>query len=84
MGAIASSLALAEYPTAGVTPDQRPQGAPVITQVTHDSQWMKNALRGIDKPYPESLSFLEDQGNWYTPFNHPGATGPYDIRGLHR
>ncbi len=44
MGAIASSLALAEYPTAGVTPDQRPQGAPVITQVTHDSQWMKKCL----------------------------------------
>ena len=28
--------------------------------------------------------FLEDQGNWYTPFNHPGMTGRYDIRGWHR
>lgn len=73
----------ADYPIAGVTPDQRPQGAPVVTSVERDQNWYAWALRGISQPYPNSLKFLENQGNWYTPFTRPGAPGPYDIRGLH-
>jgi hypothetical protein len=38
----------------------------------------------VSQPYPASLRFLEDQGNWYTPFNRPGMLPPYDIRGWHR
>jgi hypothetical protein len=38
---------------------------------------------GVSKPRPASLSWFADQGGWYTPFNRPGATGPYDIRGWH-
>lgn len=69
---------------AGVEPYQRPAGAPVITTVDHDHDWYMRALHGIASPYPASLRFLEDQGNWYTPFDHPGATGRYDIRNWHR
>jgi hypothetical protein len=69
------------YPIAGTQPSERPQGAPVIRQVSKDAAWYQKALTGISQPYPSSLRFLEDQGNWYTPFNHPGAPSPYDIRG---
>jgi len=73
----------AEYPVAGVKPGQRPENAPVISEVSHDSAWFQKALTGIERPYPYSLKFLDDQGAWYTPFNRPGMTGPYDVRGWH-
>jgi hypothetical protein len=69
---------------AGAEPYQRPAAAPVITTVNHDQDWYMRALHGITRPYPANLRFLEDQGNWYTPFNHPGATGRYDIRNWYR
>ncbi|MCB1505188.1 MAG: hypothetical protein KDJ47_09445 [Hyphomicrobiaceae bacterium] len=68
---------------AGTAPDQRPKGDPTITQQGLSSDQRADALRGVTKPYPNSLNFLDDQGNWYTPFAHPGMTGPYDIRHLH-
>jgi hypothetical protein len=43
----------------------------------------KQALHGVSSPFPESLKFLNDQGRWFTPFTHPGMTGPYDLRGWH-
>jgi hypothetical protein len=72
-----------EYPIGGSTPDMRPQGAPVITTINKDNDWYKRALTGVVSPYPNSLSFLEDQGNWYTPFTRPGMLGVYDIRNMH-
>ncbi|UCD69211.1 MAG: hypothetical protein JSW48_03740 [Betaproteobacteria bacterium] len=69
---------------AGLTPWQRPEGAPVITSVDHGSDWFRYSLTGISRPYPASLRFLDDQGNWHTPFNRPGMTGRYDIRGWHQ
>lgn len=74
----------AQYPIAGLTPDQRPLGAPVIEWVQHDKAWFEHALTGIQPPYPRSLYFLDNQGNWYTPFNGPGMLGYYDLRGWHR
>lgn len=68
---------------AGVTPSERPANAPVITETHKDGNWYSSALEGVEKPYPQSLRFLEDQGNWFTPFRKPGMTGPYDIRGWH-
>lgn len=84
--AVAYSLTClaADYPVAGVKPDARPANAPVISSVQHDDAWHRRALTGIDAPYPPSLRFLDDQGNWYTPFNRPGMPGPYDIRGWHQ
>jgi len=65
---------------AGVLPNQRPTGAPAVTQMVKDDAWYTRALTGVVPPYPASLRFLEDQGAWFNPFLHPGATGPYDIR----
>jgi hypothetical protein len=79
------TVTLAEdgYPIAGTQPSERPAGAPVIREVQKPPGWFKRALTGISQPYPPSLRFLEDQGNWYTPFNRPGMYAPYDIRGWH-
>lgn len=73
-----------DYPIGGSTPDRRPEGAPVITEVVRDQAWYQEALRGISQPYPPGLQFLDDQGNWYTPFDRPGMLGRYDLRGWHR
>lgn len=72
------------YPIAGSAPAQRPQGAPQIVAVDRSGAWYTEALHGVSKPYPYSLRFLENQGNWYTPFSRPGAPGRYDIRGWHQ
>lgn len=74
----------AEYPVAGLKPDQRPEGAPIVSETGKGDVWRQRALTGVSAPYPPSLRFLEDQGNWYTPFDRPGMTGPYDLRGWHR
>jgi hypothetical protein len=71
------------FPIAGTQPWERPAGAPVIREVQKPAGWFTRALTGISQPYPPSLRFLEDQGNWYTPFNRPGMLSPYDIRGWH-
>ncbi len=68
---------------AGTTPDRRPEGAPRITAVGHDSAWRSRALAGVSKPVPKSLGFLDDQGKWFTPFDHPNMPPPYDIRGFY-
>ena len=68
---------------AGVVPNARPAGAPVIAKMPKDAAWYQSALTGVVPPYPASLRFLEDQGAWYNPFLLPGATGPYDIRNWH-
>jgi len=86
MGALVSAVvgagpALAGFPMAGVDPSQRPQGAPAITEVVRTNDWYERALTGVSQPYPASLRFLEDQGNWHTPFIHPGMPGRYDLRG---
>ena len=75
--------AYAEYPVAGVQPSKRPAGAPVITQVQRSDGWQQMAVRGLSEPYT-GLNFLQDQGNWYTPFFYPNLPGAYDIRGLYR
>ena len=72
------------YPVAGETPWQRPEGAPVIEWVQHDQAWYQQGLTGITPPYPRSLYFMDNQGNWYTPFTRPGMTGPYDLRRWHK
>ncbi len=81
---LAISPATMAYPIAGLTPDQRPAGAPVIKEMKKTPEWYAKALHGISEPYPYSLKFLEDQGAWYTPFIYPGMTTPYDIRGWHK
>lgn len=84
LGASLFVSAVFAYPIAGVNPDQRPAGAPVIKDFEKNGAWYTNALQGIEQPYPASLHFLENQGAWYTPFTHPGMTGAYDIRNWHK
>ena len=70
---------------AGLRPDQRPAGAPVIEQVEKTQAWYDQALHGVDRPPPGNvMQVLHDQGNWYTPFSRPGMAGRYDIRHWHR
>jgi len=73
----------AQFPIAGTAPHARPEGAPQITNDARSPEWMRHALFGVSEPYPTSLLFLLDQGNWYTPFNRPGMPGVYDLRGWH-
>jgi hypothetical protein len=70
------------FPIAGLTPSQRPAGAPVITKFAPPANWDERMFHGISRPLPASLAWTKDQGAWYTPFNRPGMTpSPYDIRG---
>jgi len=73
-----------EYLITGTTPWQRLENAPVITWVEHDRSWYQKGLTGVSQPYPKSLYFMDNQGNWYTPFIHRGMTPPYDLRGWHQ
>ena len=68
---------------AGLTPQVRPEGAPVIAAFDQTADWRDRALGGVSKPHPPGLAFLDSQGAWYTPFIHPGMPGPYDLRGWH-
>ncbi|MFK5895102.1 MAG: hypothetical protein QM504_17960 [Pseudomonadota bacterium] len=83
---LSSSTVVADsnYPIAGSTPWQRPEIAPKTEWVQHKQSWYRHALTGINQPYPRSIYFLDHQGNWYTPFNHPGMMPPYDPRGWHQ
>ena len=79
-----SKLSAAEF-IAGVEPGMRRTDIPVITQIKRDPNWQKNALSGISAPTPQHvLNFLKDQGEWFSPFLHPGMSAPYDIRGWHK
>ncbi len=66
----------------GLTPDRRPEGAPVITQFEQTPEWKAAALHGIAPPQT-GVDFLKYQGAWYTPFIYPNSTGRYDIRGFY-
>lgn len=68
----------------GITPDRRPEGLPVVAPSTLSDAGRKSLLHGVTKPYPASIKhWIDDQGGWFTPFSHPGMTGPYDIRNWH-
>jgi hypothetical protein len=79
-----AGVALAESapPVAGLQPDRRPPGAPLIASFEQAAAWQAQALKGIAPPQA-GLDFLKDQGAWYTPFTQPGMPGRYDIRCLH-
>ncbi len=68
---------------AGLIPNQRPAGAPVIREFAPGAEWRSRALRGVSEPIPDNLDFLDNQGAWYTPFTQPGMPGYYDLRKLH-
>jgi hypothetical protein len=67
---------------AGLDPSVRPAGAPVIAEFVQSPAGKAQALKGIAEPQV-GVGFLRDQGAWYTPFDRPNCTGPYDIRGMY-
>lgn len=67
----------------GLTPSVRPAGLPAIHGVHNGVDWYRRALTGVSEPYPKSLLWLDNQGEWYTPFSRPGMPGVYDIRNWH-
>ena len=69
---------------AGLSPDRRPDMAPRVLVTAHPQAWYAHAVSGIAAPYPRSLFFLDNQGDWFTPFDRPGMVGRYDLRGWHR
>lgn len=80
------SLAASAEPRAvgGITPDRRPEGLPVVSGAGSNPVGSADALHGVAVPPPASIGqWLDDQGSWFTPFSHPGMTGPYDIRKWH-
>ncbi len=83
LGISATGAVAQEIDIAGMHPDRRPQNAPRITVFEKPENWESQARHGISEPYPPHLG-LEDQGAWFTPFIHPGMTGPYDIRQWHQ
>lgn len=83
LGAAMSPAVAEPFPIAGLTPDRRPEGAPVIREFDRPKKWEQGFFHGISKPYPH-LEWVADQGPWFTPFNRPGMTSPYDLRGWHR
>ena len=80
-GAAGASAQTAAY-VAGLDPAGRPLDAPMLTQFEQTPAWQAQAVKGIAEPR-SGLAFLKDQGAWYTPFNRPGLSGPYDIRGMY-
>ena len=75
--------AVSAYPIAGIHPDQRPDGAPIVRDAPRTRDWEERVFHGIAKPVPSNLG-AADLGAWYTPFNHPGMSGPYDLRQWHQ
>ncbi|MAW87160.1 MAG: hypothetical protein CMJ42_11580 [Phyllobacteriaceae bacterium] len=69
---------------AGVEPDSRPVDAPRIDTFNKPADWSGRMMHGIAEPVPSGLASLDAQGAWYTPFNHHGMTGHYDIRNWHQ
>lgn len=65
---------------AGLKPFERPEGAPRVSQA---SPLSGRATQGIPISLISRLTFLADQGAWYTPFARSGMVGRYDIRSLH-
>lgn len=80
---LSTACAQDAYPVAGLAPHLRPKSAPVVRMFEPTPDWRGKALSGVGEPIPAGLKFLDNQGAWYTPFAHPGMTGPYDLRGWH-
>ena len=82
--ALAAGPADAPRPfVAGLQPDRRPAGAPVLSEQVLDAATRERRLHGVAKPWPGNVGQIAETGNWFVPLRHAGMTGPYDIRGWH-
>lgn len=69
---------------AGLAPDRRPAQAPTVSSAPVSPALKAQRLHGVVPPWPANVEHMAEQGHWYSPFFHPGMTGPYDLRGWHR
>lgn len=83
MSLVAGSVSAFAQPIAGLKPDQRPEGAPVVRTEAVDPAVKNTRLTGISAPLPGNVERIAEQGNWYSPMFRPGMPGPYDLRGWH-
>lgn len=68
---------------AGLQPDRRPAGAPVIVEAPISPEQLARFLRGIEAPPPGNVATIAATGQWFVPLRQPGMTPPYDLRGWH-
>lgn len=69
---------------AGSAPYHRPTGAPTMPAPDGGEARLARLARGVEAPIPDGVARLNVPGRWFTPFEHPGMTAPYDLRGWHR
>lgn len=70
---------------AGLQPDRRPEGFPVVTaDPAIDQTKLDKYLKGIEQPLPGNVESIVKTGSWYVPMRKTGMTAPYDLRGLHK
>jgi hypothetical protein len=79
----AQGVTAAPAPVAGLAPDRRPRAAPVLGASAVDAGTKRQRLQGVSQPWPGNVERVAEQGAWYSPFFHPGMTGPYDLRAWH-
>jgi hypothetical protein len=70
-------------PVAGLQPDQRPEGAPVVRVHAVDATLKQQRLKGVTTPWPGTVERIAESGAWYSPMFHPGMPSRYDLRQLH-
>lgn len=68
---------------AGLQPDRRPEGAPVVRAAPVEPPAKSARLTGITPPWPGNVERIAEQGAWYSPMFRPGMNPPYDLRGWH-
>ena len=62
-------------PVAGLTPYERPAGAPLIKTLARTPEQTARLTAGVAQPLPLGIEWLKDQGAWYNPFTRPGMVG---------
>lgn len=82
-GSLTAQAQSSAPPVAGLKPDRRPEGAPVVLPEPVDAATRNARLTGITTPLPGNVERIAEQGNWYSPMFRPGMPGPYDLRGRH-
>lgn len=68
---------------AGLVPDRRPEGAPVVTAVPVTAAEKARRMAGVERPWAGNLERIAEQGPWFSPLFQPGMTGRYDLLGRH-
>jgi hypothetical protein len=83
LAAAGGAAAQAPGYVAGLQPDRRPDGAPLVTSSELTPDQLSRALRGIEGQPPGNVETIAATGRWWVPLRGPGMMPPYDPRGWH-